>query len=577
MDHPDISNEIVPLESLLKQLRTGEIRVPRFQRPFDWRQDQVEDLLMSVKNRYPIGSVLLWEAEPLYSWNSKIGPIQVEEQARKSVKYLLDGQQRMTSLLGALGASEVELLASTASRWRIHWELGPPAERTPQTFTPRFLSYVRKEEPRLFPLWKLLETEPFIDHCEWIRANATASSAEVSQWIRRAKELLDTFRKYQISTVVLKNSSLKEAVAIFGKLNSTGKRVSPDQLFSALAYDDKQESLADGITRILTDKLGPVGFGGFSRAAVMRCLLASLPPTPTEGNGGSEPKAQDVDLYTSDFGRLVELHGATLGRQLVVCGEALTSAARFLGEHLGIRSHRDLPYAFQMILLAEFFRLCPKPDGQQIDLLKRWVLSSSFRTAYASGNSLQFSIELKAARALAQGDPDPARRAMVGVTSEATPLPQNIHPRAARVRAFFLFLRSLDPRDLANGEPIDREAFSQGGLQSALPVLKDSTRRDRLANRLMLGPRGSRDPQRDLINLKGWLPERRKLVLESHAIPEKAWRALVDRREDEFVALRETCLVDREREFMERNGIAVPHERIVADVIADLSDEEADE
>jgi len=54
-----IQPNIQRLPSLIQDIQTGEIRVPRFQRPFVWKIQQCLDLFKSIYDGIPIGSILL--------------------------------------------------------------------------------------------------------------------------------------------------------------------------------------------------------------------------------------------------------------------------------------------------------------------------------------------------------------------------------------------------------------------------------------------------------------------------------------------------------------------------------------
>ena len=51
------------LPSLLRDIQSGEIRIPRFQRPFVWEDDQRLDLFRSIYEGIPIGSILIWRTK----------------------------------------------------------------------------------------------------------------------------------------------------------------------------------------------------------------------------------------------------------------------------------------------------------------------------------------------------------------------------------------------------------------------------------------------------------------------------------------------------------------------------------
>ena len=48
------------LKNIIDDVKKGEIKIPQFQRKFVWKEQQALDLLDSIANNYPIGSLLLW-------------------------------------------------------------------------------------------------------------------------------------------------------------------------------------------------------------------------------------------------------------------------------------------------------------------------------------------------------------------------------------------------------------------------------------------------------------------------------------------------------------------------------------
>jgi hypothetical protein len=60
------------------------------------------DLLDSVYNQYPIGSLLVWETDESIATLDRLGPFVFPREAERPVGYLLDGHQRLATLAGAL-------------------------------------------------------------------------------------------------------------------------------------------------------------------------------------------------------------------------------------------------------------------------------------------------------------------------------------------------------------------------------------------------------------------------------------------------------------------------------------------
>ena len=100
----DIGTEDLKIEELVKLLREDKYLVPTFQREFVWEPENILKLWDSIFRFYPIGSILYWETNTFLHTHRKLGGIVFphdEDTLRKfkDWKYILDGQQRATSLL----------------------------------------------------------------------------------------------------------------------------------------------------------------------------------------------------------------------------------------------------------------------------------------------------------------------------------------------------------------------------------------------------------------------------------------------------------------------------------------------
>lgn len=91
---------------LLNDIRIGKIGLPDLQRPFVWKDNKVRDLLDSMKKGYPVGYVMLWKAPEEFDNVRSIGTNSKDFKAPQDL--VIDGQQRLTSLLGAMYGVEVK-------------------------------------------------------------------------------------------------------------------------------------------------------------------------------------------------------------------------------------------------------------------------------------------------------------------------------------------------------------------------------------------------------------------------------------------------------------------------------------
>src|SRR2546428_72063 len=115
--------ELIPdkrkLVGLIEQARDGKVCLPEFQRDFVWRRDEVADLLRSILRRYYIGSLLLLRCDPQAPPFAP-APFRGAQPILRELNpelLVLDGQQRLTSLLYALTAPNRTLKDSSQRRW----------------------------------------------------------------------------------------------------------------------------------------------------------------------------------------------------------------------------------------------------------------------------------------------------------------------------------------------------------------------------------------------------------------------------------------------------------------------------
>ncbi len=91
---------------LISEIQKGIIKIPKFQRDFVWSIDKTAKLLDSILKGYPIGTFILWQTDERINDIKNVGNLKIPDTpVGTKVQYVLDGQQRITSLYAAyLGA-----------------------------------------------------------------------------------------------------------------------------------------------------------------------------------------------------------------------------------------------------------------------------------------------------------------------------------------------------------------------------------------------------------------------------------------------------------------------------------------
>ncbi len=105
-----VETTMAPVRNLVAQVADGQLRLPEIQRAYVWSRTQVRDLLDSLYRRYPVGTVLVWDTdEEVRSHTIEAALPLPQRSSSDGGRFLLDGQQRLTSLTRALLTREVDI------------------------------------------------------------------------------------------------------------------------------------------------------------------------------------------------------------------------------------------------------------------------------------------------------------------------------------------------------------------------------------------------------------------------------------------------------------------------------------
>jgi len=542
----EVVPEVTSLGNLVERIVAGKIRVPRFQRPFVWRQTDLLQLLDSVLQGFPIGSILVWETEETIETTERVGPVTVGPATGGVTSYLLDGQQRVSTLVGTLRLPDPAEAVIDDVDWAVYCDLeSREFVRTPYA----------KNEPRHFPVRSLLNTAGFLEACR--RIETEVEDKEVAQrWLHEADKLANAFRDYQLPVIRIREANLDTAVTVFARLNRTGRKVTADQMVSALTYQEGQFNLAEKMDEF-AEELDGRGFGNLDRVFLLRAILAAL----------------DRDIYAKDWADLMIKQEVRAGLPDVFnrATAGIRGALAFLG-NLGVTSDRLLPYGLQLVLLGEFFRLCPDADGEVIALLERWFWVTSFTGWFGGVNSAQATHALAEIRDLAKDKKQSLR--VVDLSASAEPFPQRFDGRSARVRAFLLYLASLQPRSVRDRTCLNLgQLLSSHGTKAVGYLSSNLDQKDLLsspANRMFIDAKGQA-----FSHLSALGDDQLLELLPTHGFPPDSVHLVRSGKRVDLLEARLRNLIAGEREFMQEKRVNLPTTEMGASIAdSEVSDEE---
>lgn len=546
LETPEINPSVQHLFDLLKWVREGRVRVPRFQRSFVWTRPKMLDLFDSVRRQFPIGTLLFWDPKGPHPTFARLGPLMLKP-VDGSPLLLLDGQQRLTTLAGTLLFDELGATADDdedPGRWKIYFDASrePDGEFVhcdPRRTIPE--SWVAVSE--LMDLNKLIEAGT-----KWLSESSAAGRTEAQRWVKRLQDVGRALATYKIPIVTFSTHELDTAVNSFGRLNRAGQTVGADELYTALTWENKPKEgefrLADHIDAILRE-IARRGFGKIDRTFVLRTILALA----------------DLDPYRSSWKSLgEELKKQTrknLPRAISEAERGLLRGVDFLRE-LGIWNARLLPYGMLLVALGAFFGRCDSPGEKQKSILRRLVWVSSFAGWFGGTNPARVRALIEELRDRITQETSPRELKSFDLDMPAESFPERYDLRSARLRTLLCVLLRNGLRG-PDGQHWSTDAIASRVLErgpaafsTIFSSLRDKTLRSSPANRIFdVQPERKGQARNWLQTVTGdeWaeLARAHVLPLEGFPFPRKA--------ADEYVRARLEQLIEHERAFMLAEGV----------------------
>jgi hypothetical protein len=534
--------EIESVSDLLDNVMAGQYRVPRFQRPYVWTPDDMIQLFDSVQKGYPIGSLLIWQTDrsDINSLRS-IGPIELPASGPSVKSYVVDGHQRLATLLGVLRLPE-DYPRDRLDDWR--WWIAYDLKK--QDFV-----HVKGGEViplHLLPLRSVLRTVDFARRTREIVSSEEYAREEADQLLDRADEVQRAIRDYRVPLTVMRHGSLDDAVTIFSRVNQRGRDMTPDQMVSALTFRETHEgafNLSDRIDDVLLD-LRSGGFGDLERRIVLQAILAIA----------------GMDFTRPTYERIVDRESyKSLVPAVDRAGEAMRSAVGFL-RRIGVKTSRLLPYSGIMLMLSIYFDEAARrsPDLGDASIVEQWFWATSFNGWFAGANTTDLRQAGDVMRALARGEEtseSAVRRFFFGPPIRG--FPESFDRRSARIRASLLVQaingRPLDPSD---GEEIDVAAVFADESSRNLPYFFPHHRKPLVsnpANRVILPGNYGRNARSAFLNIAPSIAAER--VFASHFIDQRTFDALRNDHFEVFIKGRERSILDAEDSFLRQFGLSI--------------------
>jgi hypothetical protein len=181
------------IRQVLDQVYGGRIRIPAFQRGFVWDPDKVAYFMDSLYKGYPFGSILLWRTKQPLKSERDLGPYTIPERDPDyPIDYVLDGQQRLTSIFGVF-QTELAEIGDPEGWLPIYFD----HQADPDVQEPQFMALTPGEvDPtRHFPLQTLFDSTAYRSATEPFSGDAWVVLMTCSNALRRSASQLRRLKR----------------------------------------------------------------------------------------------------------------------------------------------------------------------------------------------------------------------------------------------------------------------------------------------------------------------------------------------------------------------------------------------
>lgn len=358
----------------------GKIQVPAFQRDFVWDKNQKLDLWDSIEKGYPIGSILLWQ--PDFNQKEKDYQFQSTEMASYTIPkrendffYILDGFQRLSTLIGCLVHPEKTNLQRDEEQWQNDFNIVYDLQKTEDR---HFVKLKKGTTAKYYqiPIYQLIDAKAFFYFQRQLYQKDNLSEQTIDHYLERYEYISKMLQLYEIPAIKIYGGTLSEAVDIFQRLNSKGAKITTDWVVSALSFNqNKNFELGKEISNLLTE-LKAYNFQNEKRETILNCIINSFDGIYFDIS--SKNKQLEKLARRADF--------PEVSRKAI---KDVEKAVEFLFNDLFVLEKKLLPYSIQLIFISDFFRKIAYPTDKQKQQLIQWFYQTTYSNYFTSNLSQQ--------------------------------------------------------------------------------------------------------------------------------------------------------------------------------------------
>jgi len=373
------------ITTYLDELENLDYQIPTFQRDVVWEKENVKKLWDSIYKFYPLGSILVWKTDIKLQNHRKIGGHKISEGtfSRSEYQYILDGQQRTTSLLTSLYGGSIEGQDGFDPSLYIDLTIEDETDTDDDSYKKRFLYWdeINDKEGNLKRntgrqnkfntglIVKLLSIKNDFGSVERSLVESTYDDYKdydhpIREQLRRLKQVLDNYR---LSFIELKGIQVSEVCQIFERINQAGKPLDIFDIVVAKTFRPESSEEQGFYLREYIDGFRKLNNSNFLQISDFDYLqiIAILIRENIESSGiwNITPRYLN-DIKTEQIEEIWE-----------PAKKAINKTFDFFENTLNIKGPQLIPYRYFYLTIASYFF---KNDNPDYNFLKKYFWFHSF-------------------------------------------------------------------------------------------------------------------------------------------------------------------------------------------------------
>lgn len=351
-----------PYTALLNDIERGEIKIPQFQRNFVWSIQKSAALIDSVIKGYPIGTFIFWDTKERLRSVRNLGNISLPEPVEgDTVSFVLDGQQRLTSLFATLKGLNVDR-----------------GDGTEEDFSEVYVDLTATPDQQIV-VSDLTDRDPgaCIKLIDLLHGGLQKLSTYPVEFHNRLDEYKERIQGYNFSIIRVKNTPIDVATEIFTRINVGGQPLSLFEIMVAKTYDEKLKFDLSEKFSSLIEKLAEVKYETISDATVLQLISLVLKADCKRQTILKLPKADFIAAWDKAI-------------------DGLERAVDYFHVAYRIPVSQLLPYNTLLVPFGYFFHQHPdKPDPDQKTHLDDMFWRISLAGRYSSAVESKLAQDIK--------------------------------------------------------------------------------------------------------------------------------------------------------------------------------------